>query len=244
MLNELAELFLFKNKHLEAVVRAFSTVLDDLPADKRKETLEKIGATKELITEIESQTKVILDLKKEKDKLTEQLKEKSDELIKAQKTRKTGTITLQKKIEKINKDLNNIDTKIFTHEIKNADYLISGTTNAYLNSNSMLNSDIVLNKLGFNRHINSISDYGVASISKFSSLDGLSSSNAFMEKCEKCSLDNISVGSYRSLTTCLTCHRKLCANCFSGLGSPNYIGYSTECADCRSNKTANMLGIK
>jgi hypothetical protein len=126
MLNELAELFLFKNKHLESVVRAFSSVLDDLPEEKRKETLQKIGATKELVTEVETQTKVIQDLKKEKDGLVTNLKEKSDELEKARKEKKSETSALKRKIEELSEELNSVETRISTHELNNANYLISG----------------------------------------------------------------------------------------------------------------------
>jgi hypothetical protein len=52
MLNELAELFMFKNNHLENIIINFSSILDDLPENKRKETLEKIGYTKELMAEV------------------------------------------------------------------------------------------------------------------------------------------------------------------------------------------------
>ena len=133
MLNELAEIFLFKNQHLEAVVRAFSTVLDDLPADKRKETLEKIGATKEFTAEIESQTKVILDLKKEKDKLQVQLKAKEEELSRERVGKVDKTSTKEKGVKKLKEQLEGIDTKITTYEIKNANYLISGSTTPLFN---------------------------------------------------------------------------------------------------------------
>ncbi|GAA4458796.1 hypothetical protein GCM10023189_31610 [Nibrella saemangeumensis] len=48
MLNELAELFLVKNKHFETVIESFNKVMDSLSLDKQKEVLQKINATKEI----------------------------------------------------------------------------------------------------------------------------------------------------------------------------------------------------
>lgn len=246
MLNELAELFLFKNKHLESVVRAFSTVLDDLPEDKRKETLEKIGATKELIIEIETQTKVISDLKKEKEKLQTQLIEKTDDLDKAQKDKKEEKATLQKKVEKLTKELNSIDTRITSHELNNANYLISGSTMPFATIGSLGNS---VNLLG--GPINGLYSTDILGNSinplQISTVFGTGYSGSGYKRCDNCHTDSFSTSSiaFGTLKTCPKCKRNLCSNCFNGLGLSTGYSFSTntECADCR-NKSTNILGTK
>jgi hypothetical protein len=222
MLNELAELFLFKNKHLEAVVRAFSTVLDDLPADKRKETLEKIGATKELILEIESQTKVILDLKKEKDKLQAQFKEKVEELEKAQKDKKKETSSLQKKVEKLTEELKSIDTRITSHEVNNANYLIAGTATPSATLGSWENSASILG--------------GAPNVLQFYEV---------LQNCAKCHANVLSTASasFGTLQTCSSCNRRLCSNCFNGAGNAGLV-FSTDCTDCGKDNLAQFFKVK
>ena len=243
MLNELAELFLFKNKHLEAVVRAFSTVLDDLPEDKRKETLEKIGATKELIIEIESQTKVILDLKKEKDKLHMQLKEKTDELEKAQKDKKKETSSLRKKVEKLTEELDNIDTRISSHELNNANYLITGSTIPYTTLGSFGNSASILS--GTSSGLHSTGIFGTAYASPFSTVLGTSSLNSVPLTCDNCHTNTLLSASadFSSLKTCPNCNRKLCRSCFNGIGTAGFV-LSTVCADCRNDSATALLKTK
>lgn len=243
MLNELAELFLFKNKHLEAVVRAFSTVLDDLPEDKRKETLEKIGATKELIIEIESQTKVILDLKKEKDKLHMQLKEKTDELEKAQKDKKKETSSLQKKVEKLTEELDNIDTRISSHELNNANYLITGSTIPYTTLGSFGNSASILG--GTSSGLYSTGIFGTSYASPFSTVLGTSSLYSVSQTCDKCHTNTLlsSSSAFSSLKTCPNCNRKLCSSCFNRIGTAGFV-FSSVCADCRNDSATALLKTK
>lgn len=206
MLNELAELFLFKNKHLESVVRAFSTVLDDLPEDKRKETLEKIGATKELIIEIETQTKVILDLKKERDKLQAQFKEKADALENVQKDKKKATSALQKKVEQLTEELENIDTRISSHELNNANYLITGSTIPYSTLGSPHNPSFL----------------------------GTNSLYTQPQKCDGCYTQSFAFERLKTCTSCKRQLCNNCfSGLYTGHYS---IGFGSECAECRAKK--------
>ena len=243
MLNELAELFLFKNKHLEAVVRAFSTVLDDLPEDKRKKTLAKIGATKELIIEIETQTKVILDLKREKEKLQSELKGKTDELEKAQKDKKKETSSLQKKVEKLTEELDSIDTRITSHELNNANYLISGSTIPYITLGSLSNSASILG--GTTSGLYSTGILGTANASPFSTVLGTSSLYSVPQTCDKCHTNTLSIASvaFGSLKTCPSCDRKLCSSCFNGIGTAGLV-FNSVCADCRNDSATAVLKTK
>jgi hypothetical protein len=236
MLNELAELFLFRNKHLETVVRAFSTILDDLPEDKRKETLEKIGATKELINEVESQTKVILDLKKEKDKILANYNEKSEELEKAKKAKKKETSTLQNKVDKLTEELENLDSRIYNHELNNADFLISGSASQYANPsfNNFLN-------------FNTISRYPNSNpLAINPSTGSLFSSSLFnnLPKCEKCQGKGpMSFSAINQLlNTCQTCNRQLCQSCFNG--PYRSVILNDECYDCNKNRPIGNFNLR
>lgn len=244
MLNELAELFLFKNKHLESVVRAFSSVLDDLPEDKRKETLEKIGATKELITEVETQTKVIQELKKEKEGLVNNLKEKADELDKAQKEKSKETAALKKKVKELTEELDSVETRINTHELNNANFILSGGTAGIGNLgvgsiyNSNLGTVMPSSYVTFNPPLYST---GFETPLAGSYLTNLS-------KCDKCGDIPISTAvTGQGLKKCPTCKRNLCSNCFDG----PFVAISTvyknkECEDCRNKNglTGVVVGTK
>ncbi|GAA3746081.1 hypothetical protein GCM10022422_32950 [Flavobacterium ginsengisoli] len=232
MLNELAELFLFKNKHLESVIRIFSTILYDLPENKRKETLEKIGTTKELIVEIETQTKLISDLKKEKDKLQIQLTKTSEDLEKAQNNKDKQTIGLQEKVKNLTKELGNIGTRIISHEINNANYLITGTTTPYSSSLELLKTptDTIT---------------GITNGIYLSSL-GLNPSYTIPKVCDKCKTNTSLTNSIvlNTLKTCPSCSKKLCENCFNGTGTISFGAIYTECADCRNNNGLILKGTK
>ncbi len=229
MLNELAELFLFKNKHLESVIRAFSSGLDDLPEEKRKETLQKIGATKELIDEIEIQTKLIQDLKKEKEQIQNQFKEKSEALEAAKKKNSTEKAQLQQQIKTLTEELNNINTRISTHEFNNSNYLITGSPIPYSNSGLGAASGFFFGGSGAELAIktNPLNDAGGLN-------SGTLSVSSFTKKCDKCHRDIASptAFTYPSPQKCPTCKRELCTQCFNG----NYIGLFHECEECRNKK--------
>ena len=57
LLNELADVFLFKQKHLDAIFKAFEIAMNELPSDKKDEILSKLGITKGLVKSIEDLTK-------------------------------------------------------------------------------------------------------------------------------------------------------------------------------------------
>lgn len=48
MLNQLAEIFLIKEQHLDTVIKVFNQAMEELSPEKQKEILQKINATKEL----------------------------------------------------------------------------------------------------------------------------------------------------------------------------------------------------
>lgn len=69
MLNELAELFLVKNMHLETVVESFNKVIESLSNDEQKKVLQKINVTKDLTDAVEKITTYQKELNELKDAL-------------------------------------------------------------------------------------------------------------------------------------------------------------------------------
>jgi hypothetical protein len=232
LLNELAELFLFKNKHLEAVVRAFSTAIDGLTDEKRREILERIGATKELIILIESQTIQILELKKEKEKIEKELKDKIEI---SHNTKKKDSIEALKSVEDLSKQLENLNIKISGHEINNANFILSGSNNPSLALSSLATSpsvnDILLGGMySKNGHLVNLNNPNISTIL------GSSVSNLSANTCEKCKNiiipANISI--INPLSTCTRCKKKLCKSCFSGKDTAASLAFVGICQDCRN----------
>lgn len=238
MLNELAELFLFKNQHLATVIKSFSTALDGLSKEKRKEILENIGSTKELISEIETQTEIISSLKKDKDKIEGEYKKVTVELTKAKKEKTKEEEELKTKVQKLTEELKTVDTKITLHELKNANYLITGSTVPFLTTDSLLGTSSVLGGT------NGI--FGNVSASPLSTVFGTTSFFAVPQTCDNCHTDPQSIASigFGSLKTCPGCNRQLCSNCFNGPFASTGIMYNSECADCRNKDATNVWATK
>lgn len=244
MLNELAELFLFKSQHLATVIKSFTTALDGLSKDKRKEILENIGSTKELISEIENQTELISILKKDKEKIEADYKKITSELAKAKNGKSKDAEDLKTKAQKLTEELKTVDGKITLHELKNANYLITGSTIPFITTESILNTSNILG--GTNSVLYSTGISGTVNTTPSATILGTNSKYAFPLACNKChkndmSTESISVGSFR---TCPSCHRRLCNNCFNGVGASIEISYDSECADCRNNNGSIVFRSK
>jgi hypothetical protein len=65
LLNQLAEVFLLKEKHMEVVVRHFGEVIDALPEEQRVQVLKGIGATRQLMEEIAVRSRELADARAE-----------------------------------------------------------------------------------------------------------------------------------------------------------------------------------
>ncbi|GIQ59994.1 hypothetical protein Flavo103_31300 [Flavobacterium collinsii] len=97
MLNELAEIFLVKNMHLETVVQSFNKVLQSLSSEEQTKALEKIDIAKGLSEKVLQ----IEEYQKELDK-TKQLLHDNQQLSKTEKTTYSNEIKkLQAKILKL-----------------------------------------------------------------------------------------------------------------------------------------------
>lgn len=244
MLNELAELFLFKSQHLATVIKSFSTALDGLSKEKRIEILENIGSTKELISEIENQTEIISSLKKDKDKIEGKFKQVTSELAKAKKEKSKDEEKLKSKAIKLTEDLKTVDGKITLHELKNANYLITGSTVPFLTTDSLLGTSNILGRT--NSGLYSTNILGTVKTSPLLTVFGTNSLYSVPQTCDKCHTNILPTASFAlgSLKTCPSCNRKLCSSCFNGRVGVTAIIYNSECADCRTNNATTVIGTK
>ncbi|MDB5146586.1 MAG: hypothetical protein JWQ57_606 [Mucilaginibacter sp.] len=243
LLNELAELFLFKSKHMEAVIREFSKVLDDLPEDKRKEILNKIGSTKELTEKIEIQTKTIQELKKSEEIFEGKLINVKGELEQAKDEKKTVKNRLEKEINNLRKELSDIKMKISIHENVNADFLISGSSGSNV---GLLQQPITYNSMPYSSnslYYSGVSPYSLTGAPINLGYINPSFSPVYEEKpkCDKChqAPSNGMALISQPLTNCPTCNRNLCKTCFNG--SAFNVGFYNECADCRAKNSKISL---
>jgi hypothetical protein len=100
MLNELAEIFLVKNKHLQTVIDSFNKVLDTANTEEQKSILTKINATKpfiEAVEKIQELTKELQETKNlleqtqgenshDKEKYENRIKELKNEILEMEKS--------------------------------------------------------------------------------------------------------------------------------------------------------------
>ncbi|MBX2976418.1 MAG: DUF4062 domain-containing protein [Ignavibacteriaceae bacterium] len=98
MLNELAELFLIKNKHFETVIDSFNKLLDSLSLDEQKKALSKINATKE-----------ILDAVEKLEGYKSELEQSKTELEKTKSSNSKDKDKFEKKINSLNKKISELE---------------------------------------------------------------------------------------------------------------------------------------
>lgn len=126
MFNELAELYMIKNKRYETVVDSFNKVMDSLPIEEQKKTLQKINATKEIIAAVEK----LDEYKKELNKTRKEL-ESIQESNSSDKKKYTEKIdSLNKKIHELEAESIKFSNSEFYIEdgrlqLKKHDYLTS-----------------------------------------------------------------------------------------------------------------------
>ena len=71
MLNELAEIFLVKDMHLQTVIEVFNKLLDTLQPEEQKKVLGKVNVTKEFMDVVEKVQQLTKDLEETKGRLSE-----------------------------------------------------------------------------------------------------------------------------------------------------------------------------
>jgi len=191
MLNELAELFLIRNKHLETIIDSFNKVIDSLSPEEQKKALSKINATKEMIDAVEK----LGDYKKELEQTKNELKKTTSTSSKEKEKLDKKIISLTKKITELeNETLNSYNSQFFINEgrvkIGNPNYL--GTENFF----SVIDASID------NR--------------AFARLDDLRVSSIGTHKCDGCGkIEDDSIYVFgNKLKYCSTCKRVLCSECW------------------------------
>jgi ABC-type transporter Mla subunit MlaD len=218
MLNELAELFLIKNKHFETVIDSFNKVMDSLSLEEQRKALGKISATKEITDAVEKLEGFKNELEETKLELEEAKTNNSKDKDKFEKK----ISSLLKKITELeNETLSSSSSQFF---IKDGQVKI-GNPN-YLDSN----------------FINSGSGVTYNTGSLGSTVFGFNS-----KKCDSCGkLENNPLRIIASVVsvfgsqfnTCSSCKRLLCGDCW-----PQYnplttasavltIGQNNKCPKC------------
>lgn len=220
MLNELAELFLIKNKHFETVIDSFNKVMDSLSISEQKKVLQKVNATKE-----------IQDAVEKLENLKNELTKTEEELIKAQKNNSKDKSKFEKKIKSLEEEIYNLGKE--TKTTGDSQFFINQGHVKYGNPN-------YLNKFFSGATINS-SENIYSSLYKSNS-EPLSYLGANLcDGCGKVIEDPHGytvtvVHSGKNMNTCLTCNKSYCKDCWpkemtSGLSN-------FQCPNC----TKSILG--
>ncbi|WCT11056.1 DUF4062 domain-containing protein [Mucilaginibacter jinjuensis] len=168
LLNELADVFLFKQRNLEAVLRAFEITMQELPEDKRSETLLKIGVTADLLERIDSLTEKKRELELSYTKIENDLK-------KLKTNSSKGTLEFTSKIVtdqyyKVNDSLNLEKETLYENILTRPKLGLDGTS-------SVLGSDKITGLTGLSRSVLGLD--GTSSVlgsDKITGLTGLSRS--------------------------------------------------------------------
>lgn len=201
MLNELAELFLIKNKHFETVIDSFNKVMDSLSIDKQKEVLQKINATKEITDAVDKLEDFKIQIQKVNEKYEEAKKSGN-----ADKQKYEKQITdLKKKVEDLESEtLNSSNSQFFIQggqvKLGNPNYNDGGI---YGSSGS-----IFANNIGVYGSSGLTNSYGIVS-----------------RKCDNCGKPEHDLFTISTTTvygsqfnTCPSCKRYLCNVCWPKYG--------------------------
>lgn len=219
MLNELAEIFLIKNRHAETVVDAFNKVLDSLSSEEQKKALSKINATKEIIDAVESFHKLENELSETKKKA-----EESENLSSTEKNK------LQKKVKELQRDIsqlerntmNSSDSYFFLKDgqvkVGNPNYNIDDISigSLYSSPNKYLTQDLLFTQEKCDQCSRIVTKSSVGAA-------------------------NLVLGD--TLRECPECLRKLCVTCWPPLLS-SYIGSCVRCSSLSNIRIPKVEPIK
>lgn len=212
MLNELAELFLIKNKHYETVIDSFNKLMDSLSLEEQKKALTKINATKEITEAVE--------------KLDGFKKELENTTIELEKTKSTNTRDkekYEKKITSLSKKITQLEEE--TQSSSNSQFFIKNGQVRLGNPNYIDDSFI---NIGTGVTLGNSVTFNTGS---------LGNQNVFQigNKCDGCGkVENNSLGTSshiylnRQFNTCPSCKRELCSNCWPKYGSLSSLDTSTD----------------
>jgi hypothetical protein len=198
MLNELAELFLVKNRHFETVIDSFNKVMESLSVEKQKEVLQKMNVTKEMIEAV--------------DKLEDYEKQITEVSAKYNEAKTAGTEDKEKyekqirglknKVEELEKEtLNSSSSQFF---IKDGQIKL-GNPNYIEPSTIKLSSGSLFGQNGIYGIMGQRANYGIAA-----------------RNCDNCGTPDqssfLGIGTASILGhefhTCPSCNRYLCNKCW------------------------------
>lgn len=213
MLNELAELFLVKNRHFETVIDSFNKVMDSLSNEKQKEILQKVHATKEVIDAV--------------DKLgnyEKQIKEANDNLEMARLSGNGDKERYEKEIAALKSKISNLENET----------LKSSTSQFFIN-----NGQLKFGNPNFNENLLIPKNTSIYRIGEGFSKIGLSGSvNLNIRLCDNCGQPGNYTVNYGSaalsdnIDTCPSCNRNLCSSCWP----KNIVSFATKGITIRSEK--------
>ena len=212
MLNELAEIFLIKNKHTEVVIDSFNKVMDSLSLEEQKNSLLKINSTKEIIGAVEKLEVFESDLERVKTELEQTKTSNTSQRNKHKKEIES----LQAKIKELEIETYTSNSQFFIKDgkvkIGNPNFLDSG-----LGSNSNHDTDI------------------------FNSSSAILYNMYKTDKCDGCGKTNNYLVYSAYNRTCSSCKKSLCAKCwpqsntFSALSTGKVtvgLNQNNICPDC------------
>jgi len=238
MLNELAELFLIKNKHFETVIDSFNKVMDSMSLEEQKKTLSKINATKEFNDAVDQLEKY----KNEIATVSKQLEESKTEGEDARSEYQQKIKVLNKKISDLETStLKSSDSQFFLQDgqvkIGNPNY--TGSSVIGLGGTSVIGGSLTGTFSGIN---GGLSGNGVV----------ITGSSLMYDRCDKCGhteynpvkLTGAHLYANNRFNRCTSCERLLCNVCwpkppraitstmFNTLGVNAALDDENKCPDC------------
>lgn len=220
MLNELAELFLIKNKNYETVIDSFNKLLDSLSLEEQKKALSRINATKEIINAVEK----LEGYKSE-------LEQTKVELENTKSTNSKDKEKFEKKINSLNKKITELESE--TLHSSNSQFFIKDGQVKIGNPSYLDSSYITISP-----SLNVGSNFNVDSKS-FVSPSILTISQKTCDGCGKVDNNPSTLGHLSTLNflsnfnTCPTCNRYLCNECWP---KNNYLFSSGFISTDQNNK--------
>jgi len=206
MLNELAEVFMIKNRHLETVFNAFSKAIDELGPEKRKEVLQSIGATRELMEEIEAKSKVVQGLRDEERRLNTEL-EKARQEIEQGKKSKEEKAALEARVKKLTEETNRLRREIVEREQANTSFILGRGGRAGAGGGEFLSPSH--SSSGFPVVTGSVGVFGEGIASNYVTGLGLGA----VQICAGCGKSDLTRGLF-GFTQCPKCGNYYCMSCW------------------------------
>lgn len=220
LINQLAETFLLREKHLYTIIDSFSRALNDMDPEGQIKVLSGIGATNEFLVHNRESNK---ELEKLRGNISELKKERDDEVNKGKRTEQQKK-ELESKVKKLEEEKRTLENQI-NHE--NRSIL---KDKIYSDGHS---GNPVFQKMMLNHSNDGLNNYDCPHLLYRASVD--------LDFCGKCS----NSVEKNALNLCTKCFRSLCSDCWpSGSYSRTFQFYGwvePYCPDCSSKKAPESI---